>query len=242
MSLSARVAAAWKSADARVRQGGAWGVANSVWVKENGVWVKEWQAFPNVGDAYQGGYYFGTMLFDGQHYAMVVAPKASEVSAPLSSAYSELPQFPGTLISGRDICSWVLANVSGGASIEAILSATGYNGGGFNDWYLPSTWELELLYRNLKPSTTANNTFTGSNPYSVPTGSTYSAGSPTQTAVAAFKTGGAQALIATPYLSATYDVGQGTTNTRNMNTGVEGSSPLDVGTWTRPIRRVPFTP
>jgi len=33
---------------------------------------------------------------------------------------------------------------------QAVTAAKNYKGGGFNDWHLPSTGELELMYKNLK--------------------------------------------------------------------------------------------
>jgi hypothetical protein len=61
--------------------------------------------------------------------------------------------------------------------------------GGFTDWYLPSRFELDIAYFNLKPSTAANSTSWGTNDYSVPkrtanNTSTY----PQQTYVTAFNT------------------------------------------------------
>jgi hypothetical protein len=40
--------------------------------------------------------------------------------------------------------------------------------GGFTDWYLPSRFELDIAYFNLKPGTQVNDTNWGANIYSVP--------------------------------------------------------------------------
>jgi hypothetical protein len=61
--------------------------------------------------------------------------------------------------------------------------------GGFTDWYLPSRYELDIAYFNLKPGTQANNTDWGINIYSVPRrNNNYTATYPAQTALTAFNT------------------------------------------------------
>lgn len=82
---------------------------------------------------------------------------------------------------------------------------------GGSRWYLPAMDELELLYRSFKPTTNSNYTFSqntlagsfpgngsavlsGTNPSSSPSSSQYTAGSPAQTSLALFQSGGAQAL------------------------------------------------
>jgi hypothetical protein len=68
--------------------------------------------------------------------------------------------------------------------------------GGFNDWYLPARWELEIAYFNLKPSTANNNTTFGINDYSVPKRTaSYTLTYPAQTYVTAFNTS-AEAFVA----------------------------------------------
>jgi hypothetical protein len=61
--------------------------------------------------------------------------------------------------------------------------------GGYTDWYLPSRFEHEIAYFHLKPTTAANNTSYGANPYAVPPrASNYTAGNPAITSVSLFTT------------------------------------------------------
>jgi hypothetical protein len=106
------------------------------------------------------------------------------------------------------------SNFDGAANTAAMVTAgianhpaanfcVGLSIGGYSDWYLPSRYELDIAYFNLKPSTAANNTSWGINIYSVPkrninNTTTY----PTQTALAAFNTS-AEAFVADNHWSST---------------------------------------
>jgi hypothetical protein len=76
--------------------------------------------------------------------------------------------------------------------------------GGFSDWYLPALYELDIAYQNLKPTTDANSTSAGINPYAVPPrASNRTAGVPGRTSAAAFQSGGAEAFLATNHWTST---------------------------------------
>ena len=73
--------------------------------------------------------------------------------------------------------------------------------GGYTDWYLPSRYELDIAYFNLKPTSDANYTqantgvLEGINAYSVPPRpSQWTSGNPSRTSVAAFQSGGTEAF------------------------------------------------
>jgi hypothetical protein len=61
--------------------------------------------------------------------------------------------------------------------------------GGFADWYLPSRYELDIAYFNLKPSADDNSTLWGINDYSVPKRtSNFTLSYPSQTTLSSFNT------------------------------------------------------
>ncbi len=81
-------------------------------------------------------------------------------------------------------------------------SATGPNGGGgiggFTDWYVPAKNELEIVYFNLKPDATSNDTSSGINPNAIPArASAYTSGNPAQTTSTLFQSGGNEAFSTT---------------------------------------------
>jgi hypothetical protein len=108
--------------------------------------------------------------------------------------------------------------------------------GGFTDWYLPSQDELEMIYRNFKPTTGANDTTTGANTSAVPPTSNYTTGSPARTTIAAFQSGGAQALGSMEYFSAIVVASNNVM--RDMVTGAATSSGFTGWKPIRAVRRV----
>jgi hypothetical protein len=173
---------------------------------------------PAIGGAFGGGFYAGNIVEGGTEYYLIVAPKASGESSgqQFKTANTASPAATQTLNNGPAATA---AMVSAG-SHPAAAFCDGLTIGGFSDWYLPARDELELLYRNLKPTTTANNvsnrelsTITypegndlsadtmGVNRNSSPTGAAYTSGDPAQTSVTAFVTEGTEAFASAYYWS-----------------------------------------
>lgn len=160
------------------------------------------------GTPFGGGYYAGRINIGGNIYALVVAPASLGGQAATGLQWkTSRTGTPGTS-SLNDGAANTQAMVGAGISLHpAAQFCKNLTIGGFNDWYLPSVNELEIAYRNLKPSTTQNNTnasgapngANGYNPNSIPVGAAYTSSSPARTNVAAFIEGGAEAFPVLSY-------------------------------------------
>lgn len=171
-----------------------------------------------LGTSYQGGFYAGKVTKADGIYAIIVSPKASGESGGATIKYKTIDDTTSgtqSLVQGLENSNSMNTSAHPAAWYCNNLSINGYT-----DWYLPARDELEVLYRNLKPGTTANYTTAnrvnsaivytplddlvvtpGTNRYSVPVGAAYTSGSPAQTSVLAFRTGGAEAFIENRYWS-----------------------------------------
>jgi hypothetical protein len=150
-------------------------------------------------------------------HRVIVAPKASGEHAgiALKNDNSALPTACQTLTEGF-AATQAMRDADSSTVYPAAHWARNLNIGGRTDWYIPARDELELCWRNLKPVTdnnyvTANRSTAASFNYanngsygdtanthglnnnSAPTGATYTAAVPAQTAAAAFRTGGTEA-------------------------------------------------
>jgi hypothetical protein len=160
-----------------------------------------------VGQPFGGGFYAGQIGVSGvaTHYLVV---------GPLSTAQNSSIQWKNAATTTPGADSFI-DGPQNTADIVADGSSTVYPAahfcndlviGGFSDWYMPARNELEVCYFNLKPTTASNNLGSGTNTNAVPSrGSNYTAGTPAQTSVAAFQTGGAEAFAAANYWSSTED-------------------------------------
>jgi hypothetical protein len=196
-----------------------------------------------IGSAYEGGFYAGEISTTANgvatHYLVI---------GPLSSAQNASVQWKNanTTTTGADS---VIDGPQNTADMVADGNSTVYPAahfcndltiGGFSDWYMPAKNELEVCYFNLKPSTTNNNTSSGTNTNAVPSrGSNYTSGTPAQTSAAAFQTGGSEAFAAGSYWSSTensatvawfqtFTTGNQVTNNKNYSTRVRAVRRLPV--------------
>jgi len=134
-----------------------------------------------------------------QTQTLTNGPAATAAMAALNTASVQYP-----------LAGWI-ANINATGGIN-----------GYTDWYIPARDELELIWRNLKPITNNNvlsrstaaidyfrdaNTddsgfeINGENRHSDPIGAGYSTTVPAQTAVTAFRTGGAEFMEGANYWS-----------------------------------------
>lgn len=203
------------------------------------------------GEAYQGGFYTGKIVVSGQTYALIVSPKAS--GEHTSKQWKTTNDTTANTLSFND--GLANSNAMNNANHPAAQFCRALSIGGYSDWYLPSMAELELCYRNLKPTTDANYTTdnrpswrsngynvpasngNGQNSYSNPVGSAYTSGSPAQTSAAAFRTGQSEAFNSAYYwasteFNSTFAWRQGVTN------GDEGYTNKSGNNAVRAVRKV----
>lgn len=202
-----------------------------------------------IGSVYGGGYYAGNIVDGGVTYRLIVAPKA--IATILSTWYTatniSAPIATQTLTNGVAASN---AMNSSSYQYEAAVFCKGLNIGGFTDWYLPARDELEILYRNLKPGTAANTTGTrpaggfggdglghGTNSNTSPTGAAYTSGSPAQTGVSVFQTGGTEAFTESDYWSST-EHSNAYAWTQNFSAGNQSTYAKTSNIYARAVRRV----
>ena len=161
------------------------------------------QANPAIllpGAAFGGGFYAGRILVNGQPFGLIVAPKAEgEHADAVWNKSTKLVEGAQSFFDGR-------ANTEAMAKAGSKLAqwALDLRIGGCDDWYLPSRDELEILYRNLKPTIDDNWVHRhGDNPSSVPPGYPYTARAPLQTEAEAFQDGQPEAFDAVWHWSST---------------------------------------
>lgn len=156
-----------------------------------------------IGAAIQGGFFAGLITIGWETYALVVAPKEGET---VSTWHDSMTSVPGAE-SYNDGVSNTAAMLEAGSPLAKW--ARGLSIGGHDDWYLPSRDELELMYRNLKPTTQENSCSfrDGDNPSSMPVGYPYTLAAPVQTVAGDFQEGGDHALAGRWYWSSTQYAG-----------------------------------
>jgi len=166
----------------------------------NAVQAAEKPAVLIPGAAFGGGFYAGQLLVNGQAFALIASPKAEgeHEDAPWNKS-TKMVEDAQSYFDGR-------TNTAAMAKAGSKLAqwALDLRIGGCDDWYLPSRDELELCYRNLKPSIDENWTHRhGENPSSVPVGYPYTERFPLQTEAEAFQDGKPEAFDAVWYWSST---------------------------------------
>jgi len=198
-------------------------------------------AIPDIGAAYEGGFFAGQISTAGNgiaDYNLVVAPKSSgdNASTQWKNVNSDTPGAT-SVIDGPQNTADIVAD--GNSTVyPAAHFCNNLTIGGFSDWYMPAKNELEVCYFNLKPTTTSNSTASGTNTNAVPSrGSNYTAGTPAQTAATDFQTGNTEAFDIANYLSST-ESDAATSNGQGFGIGNQVTEVKDVVRSVRAVRRV----
>jgi len=178
-----------------------------------------------LGQSYGGGYYVGKILDHGKVYNLIVAPKVSGGltgqyggSTPTSIAWGYMNTTTGqtnhtyggdasVALTGGVFGYLRAANGPNAGTFDITGASNGTGIGGYNDWYIPATAELQLAYRTMKPGTQASAT-NQSIAAAVPpvTNAEYTA--ITQSTNPLFQTGGSEAWTDGYYKSATEENSQ----------------------------------
>lgn len=155
---------------------------------------------PQIGDFIEGGFFAGVININGQLFGIAVAPKAEGEKEPTTwgkldqhieaaSCYDGAANTAAMAEAGSELAQWAL----------------GLNINGYSDWYIPSRDELELIYRNLKPTQKENwaSFRDGDNPSSAPAGYPYTKTEPARTTAPNFQNGEAEAFEESWYWAST---------------------------------------
>jgi hypothetical protein len=154
---------------------------------------------PEIGQSFGGGFFSGITRDPdtGKRYLNITAGAAHELEGEWGKY--------GEKIEGADSFTNSRANTEAMAASGSELAqqVLALDIGGFTDWAIPARDVQELQYRHFKPTTEENwaNSRNGDNPNSEPVGLLYSDETPTQTTLAAFQEGGAEAFKDTWYWS-----------------------------------------
>ena len=135
---------------------------------------------PDFGSDFGGGYFAGQINDGGTIYNIIVPPVTSgsltgQTPSPL--AWSDSSQI-STVIDGQlnKVCGkgvtekfisnyntfywplfgWVLGSDGPNAGTYDATNTIGTGIGGFNDWYIPAEYEMNVTYYGLKPTTDVN--------------------------------------------------------------------------------------
>jgi hypothetical protein len=166
----------------------------------------------NIGDELGGGYFAGYISHTANGvptHALIVAPRATGATGTGYTLTTNLQwktsnaTTAGTTSDFDGAVNTAAMVTAGIADHPAANFCVGLSIGGFSDWYLPSRYEMDIAYFNLKPSTAVNDTAWGTNIYSVPRRPrNNSRNSPIQTNLTAFNTT-SQAIVADNHWSST---------------------------------------
>jgi len=196
---------------------------------------------PEIGAAYEGGFFAGRIRYQGIIWYLIVAPRdtgATGTGYTLTTdlqwkASNNATANTGSVINGAsNTAAMVAANI---ANHPAANFCVNLSIGGYSDWHLPALYELDIAYQNLKPTTDSNNTSFGINPYSVPERTVNrTAGDPAQTSVSAFQSTGSEPFVTERHWSSSEATSSAAWRL-NFTSGNQ-TSPSNSKTGTNPVR------
>ena len=201
-----------------------------------------------IGQQFGGGSFAGVIRIEQSAYAIIVAPKSTQThKAYDTNANSTFT--PQTVNNGR-----ANSNAINDSDHPAARYCCNLIKSGHTDWYLPSRDELDVCYRNLKPTTDNNESGVitthecnlkkryGQNNSSIPTCIDYTPTDPCQTTVTKFCAGGKEAFDTNRYYRTStggYSETPSYTIIQNFHTGCQDTGYNPYPRYiVRPVRRV----
>ena len=157
----------------------------------NAVFHQTADALPIIGTQMIGGFYVGVINVGDDAYGLIVSPKAVGESTGAWNGANK------AVLGAESYCDGLENTIAMGEAGSTLAQwARTLVIEGYTDWYLPSRDELEIMFRNLKPTTQENYASfrDGDNPSSSPVGYPYTEARPSQTTSSAFQLDGAEAL------------------------------------------------
>lgn len=193
-----------------------------------------------IGDSFGGGYYAGLLSTSADGvptHILVVAPKAT---GEATLQYN--PDLTADTGATSTIDGPTNTNNLNDAQHPAAQFCKNLSIGGYTDWYMPALDELDIIYRNLKPTEVyqQNNVY-GINNYSViKSANNYTNARPGRVNNPIFRAGGSEALPVNYILSSTQNTSS-TVRSIDFDNGLRFNQYKDEPTPVRAIRRVPCT-
>lgn len=160
-----------------------------------------------IGAAFEGGFFFDQIMVDRRPHAIIVPPKGSGEIVDVRWN-KNMKRVPGACSYNDSYANTVAMAEAGSKAAKDALAA---NINGYRDWCIPARDVLERMYFLGKPTKRANSCWyrDGENPSAVPPAYPYTEKTPGQTAIEAFREGGAEAFEDAYYWSSTQFEGDG---------------------------------
>lgn len=173
-----------------------------------------------IGTALAGGFYVGRIRRGDEVRVLIAAPKAE---GQLIDVWNSTYKRVDGALSFNDGLANTIAMADTGSKLAKKVRDLRI--GGFDDWYIPSLDELEIAYRNLKPTTEENYCYmrSGINLNAVTPSAPYTPEFPLQTQAELFQAGGAEAFDPSWYWTSTqYASGSGYAWCQTFGYGYQG--------------------
>jgi hypothetical protein len=191
---------------------------------------------PIIGTSMGGGFYAGRIRVADLVFALIVAPKSE--GEHKDTVWNKSAKRVDGALSYCDGAANTKAMAEAGSKLAKW--ALDLRVGGNDDWYLPSQDELEVIYRNLKPTPAENYLYgrSGINVSAVTPTYPYTPVLPAQTQAEAFRAGGSEAFDPVWHWSSTQHAANADSAwSQNFNNGNQNNNNKSAALRARAVRR-----